>query len=526
MDDAEHELPIEVLEQIDQLCNRFEVEWKAGALPSIESALPLIAAEFRDWLLIELVRTEIECRRSAGESASLLDYSDRFSVFKNASHKIDDDRKTLRWSLGGPLVEPSHMGATDLQPIGGSVTLTVIDGPHQGERHVFQQHDTLMVGRAADAQWRLIKDPYFSRYHFRIEANPPACLLVDLQSRSGTFVNGRLAQQALLSDGDIISGGDTRIRVNVQLSPQPLPTSSDDPETIERLAAAAARDTDVLPKFAAYEVLKELGRGAMGVVYHARHRGSRKELAIKMIHPQTAAGLQAVDHFLREVSILTQLRHPRIVECREVGQIEGAMYLTMEYIPTVDLRQLLASQSQRSAVRLACGIACRVLEALQHAHENDVVHRDVKPSNILVYRKHSEKVRISAKLADFGLAKNYLYAGFTALSSEQQVKGTLAFMAPEQLINCRFAKPSCDIYATGACLYYFLTGRTPHDHSPGVNDMAKILNGPVVPIAQRDPTIATDLAHVVDRALAREPGDRFSSASHMRNELEKFASKR
>jgi serine/threonine-protein kinase len=257
----------------------------------------------------------------------------------------------------------------------------------------------------------------------------------------------------------------------------------------------------------------------MGVVYHAVHRTTRREVAVKLIEPEVAARPEAVQLFLREANILSQLRHPRIVEYVSLGLHDGQMYIAMEYLPAIDVGKLLRSQSRPRQIRLACGLASYMLEGLQHAHEQDIVHRDVKPSNVLVY-KVDKKVQL--KLADFGLAKNYLNAGFSSVSRENQVRGTLAYMAPEQLINCRYAKPACDIYAVGACLYRFLSGTLPIEVKDGSNGIAQLLNSVPVPLAERCRDVPLDLAALVDRALAREPGDRFSSAEHMRKNLLKF----
>src|SRR5262249_34700953 len=119
----------------------------------------------------------------------------------------------------------------------------------------------------------------------------------------------------------------------------------------------------------------------------------------------------------------------------------------------------------------------------------------------------------------------YLHAGFTAISCENDVRGTLNYMAPEQLINCRYAKPPCDIYAVGACLYRFLAGRLPIDVDDSPSAMAQILSAKRTPLIEHAPDVPAEITAAVDRALAREPGDRFSSAEHMRRVLLRFAEK-
>lgn len=271
-----------------------------------------------------------------------------------------------------------------------------------------------------------------------------------------------------------------------------------------------------------YDLLEEIGCGGMGVVYRAVQRPSNREVAVKIIRPAGAATVDAMQLFLREARTLSKLRHPQIVEYLSLGLHEGQMYLAMEYLPTVDFSALLATQSRPKQVRLACASMCRVLEALQHAHERNVVHRDVKPSNILFYKSNR---RLFVKLADFGLAKNYESAGFTSISCEMNVRGTLGYMAPEQLIESRYAKPPCDVYSAGACLYYFLSGKRPNECNDSGSVVAQILNSRSQPLAELTPDVPVALAQAVDRSLAREPGDRFGSAEEMRNAILKFTEK-
>ena len=386
--------------------------------------------------------------------------------------------------------------------------LEIVDGPHASQKFVFDHYDVFVAGRSKEAHLRLNEDPHFSRFHFRLEINPPLCRLVDLQSTNGTFLNGERIEDALLKDGDEIRAGETALRVSI----------SGPPATDEWSPNAATVITTPV-EIPDYEVRRELGRGSMGVVYHAVQRSTGREVALKLIRPAQLPDAEAMQLFVREASLLSQLRHRHIVESIEFGLHQRQMYISMEYIDAVDLELILKEQSRKSQIRIVCGVMCYVLEALQHAHEQDIVHRDVKPRNILVFHKGR---KVSAKLSDFGLAKNYVNAGFSDISPDNDVRGTLAYMAPEQLVNCRFAKPACDIYGAGACLYMLLTGRRPHESDSATRDAAAVLNSKPDPILDHAPDIPKDLAIIVDRALAWEPCDRFSSAEHMRKALLPF----
>lgn len=484
--------------QIDAACDQFEADWRSGQAPRMEEYLAGAAEELRPALLRELLLVEIECRRQQGEHPTIAEYVARFPQAGDV--------------IAAAFCQPSADR--------GSVTFQIVAGAHQGERRVCNAHETFVVGRGVDATWQITKDPYFSRYQFRIETHPPECRLIDLESLNGTLVNGSRVREVDLKNGDHIQCGETVFEVSIvdQRTQQADQTLELPPS---RPAPGSARGpTSSAPgRIADFDIQRELGRGAMGVVYHARQRATGRDVAVKLIEPEVAARPEAVQLFLREAHILSQLRHPRIVDYVSLGLHDGQMYIAMEYLPAINVRKLLDSQSRPRQLRLACGLACYMLEALQHAHEKDIVHRDVKPTNVLVY-KVDKKVQL--KLADFGLAKNYLNAGFSSVSRENEVRGTLAYMAPEQLINCRYAKPACDIYAVGACLYWFLSGTLPIDVQAGVNRVARLLNATPVPLAERCRDVPLDLAAQVDRALARDPGDRFSSAEHMRKNLLRF----
>jgi serine/threonine protein kinase len=253
------------------------------------------------------------------------------------------------------------------------------------------------------------KDAFFSRYHFRVEAKPPECWLVDLESGNGTHVNGQRVQNADLREGDCIECGNTVFQVTVQtgIRAEDEPTRDFKPDAIASVTIDFVPPTKYPQRVGDFELDQEIGRGAMGIVFHAMHYETKHEAAVKLIRPTGSARLDSMKLFLRETAIAGQLRHPRIVDYIGHGFEDGWMFLATEYLPVLNIRKVISSQSRSKQIRLACGILCRALEALQFAHSQDIVHRDVKPSKILAFKKDG---RLRIKLADFGLAKNYLHA--------------------------------------------------------------------------------------------------------------------
>jgi serine/threonine-protein kinase len=389
------------------------------------------------------------------------------------------------------------------------LVLEVIAGPHQGARFEFDRHDTFLIGRAPTAHLQLLDDAYFSRHHLLLEFNPPRCYLRDLGSSNGTFVNGQKVAECFLRDGDVISGGKTRMRLSlVGAAPEPA------------AEAPAATDPGAVPPLLGYEVLRPLGRGGMGAVYLARRQADGDLCALKLILPEAAADDRALQRFLREVRVLSRLDHPRIVRFREMGMAGGQFFFAMDYVETVDVAERLARFPEAGRVRILCALACQVLEGLQYAHAQGFIHRDIKPANILVGEREQKWY---ARLADFGLAKNFEGAGLSGMTHDGHLVGTLPFMAPEQVLSARDARPAVDLYAVGATLYYQLAGRFPHDFNKRKDRLAIILEDAPVPLSRVCPAVPAGLAEVVHRALARDPHDRFADAEAMRQALLPFA---
>ena len=272
-----------------------------------------------------------------------------------------------------------------------------------------------------------------------------------------------------------------------------------------------------------YHVMRELGRGAMGVVYRGKHLTEKRDVAIKLISPVASSSEKFVQMFDREAQILASLRHKRIVPCIEYGSHNGRSFLVMEYVRCHDLRTVMQEQSRKKQIQIACGITAYVLQALEYAHARSIVHRDIKPSNILVY---TEFGRLKAKVADFGLAKNFESAGITTISCDGDTKGTAAFMAPEQFGNSRYAEPTADLYSVGACLYWYLSGKGPYakyDTGHPLSVLRAIQNHGPTPIREVAPNVSGELAEFLQRALAVQQADRFPDAQEMRLSLEQIS---
>ena len=221
-----------------------------------------------------------------------------------------------------------------------------------------------------------------------------------------------------------------------------------------------------------YTSLRELGRGAMGVVYQARHNLTGQMVALKLIMPETATTRAAIDRFQREISVISQLRHPNIVELYEQGMTRGQFWFAMEYVAGTNLEALAKADPGRYPIKQACRLTCQMLKGLEQAHQLGFVHRDIKPENILIAQTPEG---LTVKISDFGLAKSFRGVGLSGLTFSGEMRGTVPFMPPEQMLDFKTVTPLADLYATAATLYYLLTCQYMYDEPAGGGDLIRML---------------------------------------------------
>lgn len=413
------------------------------------------------------------------------------------------------------------------------VELNVVAGPHEGKSFKFDAHDKFLVGRGSQAHFRLPKkDPYFSRLHFMIEVNPPCCRLIDLDSTNGTFVNRRKVAQCDLRDGDMVSGGDTRIHVRIRMEDaratraqvrlaDHIESSGEHPgrrELAETGPDLPSRDGR--GRIGPFDVLHEIGRGGMGVVSLAEHSTTKARVALKTIRPDGPITQRDVDLFLREAQVLKSLNHPRIVRFVEMGEDRGQLFFAMEYVPAPNAATVTRTRGPL-AVPEAVEICCQTLEALDYAHRNRFVHRDVKPENLLVGQ--TETGLPDVRLTDFGLARVYETSRMSGITMQGEIGGSLAFSPPEHLTDYRNATPAGDLYSVAATLYTLLTGEFVYDFPETVAQaVLMILQSDPIPVVQRRGDLPASLVTAINKSLARNPTERYASSADMINALSGF----
>lgn len=263
-------------------------------------------------------------------------------------------------------------------------------------------------------------------------------------------------------------------------------------------------------KLGKFEIKRVLGNGAMGEVYLGVDPSIGREVAIKTILPAAAQGGEAKERFAREARAAGVLNHPNLVTIYEFGEDQGVLYIAMEYVKGHDLEELLQDHSLSRSESLE--ILAQVCDGLGFAHRQQIVHRDIKPTNVRVQR---DGRRLHAKVMDFGVAK----ISNSDMTATGMVMGTVSYMAPEYI---RFGKPDprSDLFAVGVMLYESLSGRKPFagDTTPTV--LYKIVNEPPDPIeTEKLQGISPAIRTVLDRALCKNPEERYQTAEDLAKAL-------
>ena len=297
-----------------------------------------------------------------------------------------------------------------------------------------------------------------------------------------------------------------------------------------------------LPTIPGYDILGELGRGGMGVVYKARHEKLNRLVALKMVLGSSVASPEARIRFMLEGEVLGRLQHPHIVQIYEVGTFEGQPYFALEYVEGGTLADLLKEKPVISPTE-AAGLVETLAHAVHYAHSNGVIHRDLKPANILLSLSRAPEARaeLSAtdpetstarasgarlnefvpKIADFGLAKQTEVG--TGLTASGAVMGTPAYMAPEQAEGkIKQICAATDVYALGAILYELLAGRPPFVGNTPMDVIGKVMNEEPPSVTSLRGKLPKDLVTICHKCLQKEPANRYATAEALAADLRCF----
>src|SRR5438270_1621437 len=268
--------------------------------------------------------------------------------------------------------------------------------------------------------------------------------------------------------------------------------------------------TSQLQKIGKYDITEVLGEGGMGIVYKAIDPGIGRPVAIKMMTGGFADNPDLLKRFQREAQSAGTLQHPNIVIIYELGTHDGNPYMAMEFISGESLETIVSSHRRMSLVD-KMDIMIQMLNGLQYAHEHGIVHRDIKPGNIMVLKDGT------VKIVDFGIAR----ISDNSMTKTGQIVGTINYMSPEQF-NGHVVDGRSDIFSAGVLLYEFLTGVLPFDGAETPSVILKILNEPPPPLKNHLQNFPPELEEVMKKSLAKDREERYASAGDFAFDLSRL----
>ena len=368
--------------------------------------------------------------------------------------------------------------------------IVVENGDKKGKRVEIPDHGTIVVGRGSDADIA-VSDHLCSRHHFQVRHNGSQFLIQDLGSSNGTFVNDRrLSEETWLATGDGIQAGETQLTF---------------------LTESASGTRGLVGKtVGGYRILDRVGRGGMGTVYKANQVSLNRTVALKILSHKAADDPSFVSKFKREAQAAGRLNHPNIVQCYDVGSDGGLHYYSMEFIENGSVEDMVRKNGKVDP-ELALAIMLDAAKGLEYAEKKRLVHRDIKPDNLMV---NSEGV---VKIADLGLARDA-----DRTHEDEGIFGTPHFISPEQAQGQRVDTRS-DIYSLGASVYYILAGETPFSGENVREIVQRQINEDPEPIRRLNKDVPTGLAQLVSEMMAKDPENRPKSARDLVESLESLS---
>ena len=470
----------EILRRIDQACDEFESAWKAGDRPFVDDVLGDFPDNAQGVLLNELLPIEIAWRQKSGESPTVDSYLFRFpqlhqALLKSLLHPAsntdtNDDEGTLAISGTFSGIEtPANFDSEFISTEGSELSF---DNLSVESAELARDFDTLGI----------------------LEAR----VILSTLAASGRPLNelSKSETVSLLSEKSLLSRWQT-----------------------ERLTSAAPESL-VLGD---YVLIEPLGKGGMGIVYRARHRRMDRLVALKTLTSQATGSDDSVQRFQREVRAAARLSHPNIVAAYDAGEHNDTHYLVMELVDGIDLARLVRQSGPLNA-STAVNYVRQAATGFAYAHSQGIIHRDIKPQNLLVDRK--QHVRILdmglARLTSVNAASEPIAsAGQPELTQSGVIMGTVDFMSPEQATNTRNANERSDIYSLGCTLYFLITGRAMFD---GETCMERLL----AHHQESRPSLITTVSkippaldEVFARMTARNPADRYATMEEVVDALER-----
>jgi serine/threonine protein kinase len=396
--------------------------------------------------------------------------------------------------------------------------LVVVAGPDKGRTFPITAVAPLVVGRSKDTETRLT-DPHVSRVHCEILLDGDDVVVLDRGSASGTLVNGKRVTRQQLKHGDVIRVGDTQLRLQgdegetqstlVQGKPAAKPAA--EPQRLEELTGKTLSH---------YEVGDVLAKGTSGLVFGARDTKEDRVVALKVLWPEFSKNEEEVQRFIRAIKTMLPVRHPNLVQLYGAGKTGGFCWIAMEYVQGESLTQVIQRIGTANMLdwRYALRVAIHIARALEYAHGQNIIHRNITPQNIMI-----QTVDKTAKLGDLMLAKALEGTLAEQITRPGEIVGDLRYMSPERTRGTHDVDGRSDIYSLGATVYALLTGRPPIEGGDLREMITKIRNEEPAKPTKYQLSIPALFEGTVMKMLAKSPSDRFQTATDLLKDLERAA---
>jgi serine/threonine-protein kinase len=517
--------PIVAAADTDRACERFEAAWRAGAVPSIDDFLPV--GSNRREVLLDLIRIDLEqrWRRHGGGGTAdtvplLEEYRQRFPELGDLPDELIGEEYLVRHWLGDC---PGHDEYERRFPGREARLRAVLAGVHAelasefaGSRHYRSNRRSASLS-PSDRPSLAIPSAALTAPEMREDLERYALLTGDqlaelaLREREGQFADPQALHDELVRRDWLT------------------------PFQVERVQAGRAAELLVGP----YVLRKPLGEGGAGQVFQATHKAMNRTVALKILRRDLLTDREVVERFYREIRLAGQLSHPNIVQAFDAGPIGELHCLVMEFIDGEDLARRVRRDGPL-LVDQACDYVCQTARGLQHAHEHGLVHRDIKPPNLMVVAggkglvasedkiapalslATSHQPLATVKILDLGLARlrklekrdgAFVTEGMTSLVTPMGsvMMGTPDFMAPEQALDFHAADVRADIYSLGCTFYYLLTGQPPFPGGTLAQKLLRHQQAEALPISHFRGDVPAHVELILRRMLAKAPEQRFQT---------------